>query len=50
MGVPKISNYITVSSDQVLKISCRNIIRSLNRLDPDLARHNVVLDLGLICL
>ena len=50
---PKLSNYVTVQSDQVrnqlLKISCRNIIRISNRLDPDLARRNVVLDLGLKC-
>ena len=47
---PKLSNYITVQSDQVLKISCRNIVRISNRLDPDLARCNVMLDLGLKCL
>ena len=50
MGVPKISDYITVQSDQVLKKSCRNIIRISNRLDQDLARRNVMLDLGLKCL
>ena len=47
---PKSSNYITVQSYQVLKNSCGNIIRISNRLDPDQARRNVVLDLGLKCL
>ena len=47
---PKVSNYITVQSDQVLKLSCQNIIRISHRLDPDLARRNVLPDLGLKCL
>ena len=47
---PKKSNYITVQSDQVLKISCRNIIRFSKSLGPDLARRNVVIDRDLKCL
>ena len=47
---PKLSNYITVQSNQVLKISCQHIIKISNRLDSELVRRNVVLDLGLKCL
>ena len=40
-----LSNYITVQSHQVLKISCQ----TSNRFDSNLVRRNIVLDLGLKC-